>query len=87
MTLSNAFEKSIAKTLRQVQSLSQGTHSRILMTGGVRVIFLGQKFWPKVIFFGSMKDAGFFLGRKKREGFFWIAKKELRDFWGYAKKK
>ena len=38
-------------------------------------------------FFGSMKDAGIFLGReKKTEGFFGVAKKELRDFFGYAKK-
>ena len=51
------------------------------------MIFLSLKFWPKVIFFGSMKDAGIFWGReKKTEGFFWVAKKELRDFFGYAKK-
>ena len=37
--------------------------------------------------FGSMKDAGIFLGRKKKtEGSFWVARKELRDFFGYAKK-
>ena len=29
------------------------------------MIFLGLKFWPKVIFFGSMKDARIFLGAKK----------------------
>ena len=51
------------------------------------MIFLGLKFWPKVIFFGSMKDAGIFMGReKKTEGFFGIAKKGLREFFGYAKK-
>ena len=55
--------------------------------GGVRVIFLGLKFWPKVIFFGSMKDSGIFgESRKKTEGFFGVAKKELRDFLGCAKK-
>ena len=55
--------------------------------GGVRVIFLGRKFWPKVIFLGLWKTPGFFLGcKRKTEGFFWVAKKELRDFLGYAKK-
>ena len=45
--------------------------------GGFRVIFLGLKFWPKVIFFGSMKDAGIFMGReKKTEGFFGLRKKD-----------
>ena len=39
--------------------------------GGVRGIFLGLKFWPKVIF-GSMKVAGSF----------WVAKKNKRVFWG-----
>ena len=51
-------------------NIYQGPHSHILMTGG-GVIFLGPKFWPKVIFFGSMKDAGIFFGsRKKTEIFF-----------------
>ena len=50
--------------------------------------FLGLKFWPKVIFFGSRKDAGSFMGReKKAEGFFWLAKIGLREFFRYAKKK
>ena len=50
--------------------------------------FWGLKFWPKVIFFGSVKDAGFFMGsRKKTEGFFGFAKKGLRDFLAYAKTK
>ena len=52
--------------------------------GGVRVIFLGLKFWPKVIFFGvyerlrgfggvAKKNGGIFLGCEKRtEGFFWV---------------
>ena len=41
------------------------------------MIFLGLKFWPKVIFFfGSMKDAGIFLDREEIQ----------RDFLGYAKK-
>ena len=45
-------------------------------------------FWPKVISFGSIRDARIFLGRKKNtEGFFWVAKKGLRDFFGYAKTK
>ena len=35
------------------------------------MIILGLKFWPKVIFFGSMKNAGNFFGlRKKNRGIF-----------------
>ena len=45
--------------------------------GGAQVIFLDLKFWPKVIFFRSMKDAGIF---------FWVAEKKTRDFWGLRKK-
>ena len=37
-------------------------------------------------FFGSMKDAGIFLGHKKKQRVFGVAKKGLRDFLGYAKK-
>ena len=57
--------------MTKIGSIAQGPHSHILTTGGVRVIFLGLRFWPKVIFFGgSMKDAGNFLGsRNKTEGF------------------
>ena len=51
------------------------------------MIFLGLKFWPKVIFwvYEIRQD---FLGRKKKktEGFFWVAEKGPRDFFGYAKK-
>ena len=43
---------------------------------GVRVIFLGLKFWPKVIF----------LGLSKTPGFFGVAKKNWRDFFGLQKK-
>ena len=46
------------------------------------MIFLGLKFWPKVIFWGSMKDAVIFLGwqKKKPRGIFLGCKKGLRDF-------
>ena len=27
-------------------------------------------------FFGSMKDAGIFLGREEKQGFFWVVKKD-----------
>ena len=47
------------------------------------MIFLGLKFWPKVIVLG-LRD--FFGSRKETQGFFWVSKKELRDFFGYAKK-
>ena len=53
---------------------------------GVQVIFWGLKFWPKVDFFGSVKDAGIFLGCEKKTGFFGCKKKKgLMDFLGYAK--
>ena len=40
--------------------------------GGVRENFLGLKFWPKGIFFESVKDAGIFCGsQKKNQEFFW----------------
>ena len=48
--------------------------------GGVRVIFLGLKFWPKVIFGVYEIRRDFFGSQKKREGFFWVAEKGLRDF-------
>ena len=54
--------------------------------GGVRVIFLGLKFWPKVIFFGCMKDARIFLGCGKKREIFWCCKKRTKGFFGYAKK-
>ena len=38
--------------------------------GGVRVIFLRLKFWPKVIFFGSMKRRREFLRSQKNRGIF-----------------
>ena len=44
--------------------------------GRFRVIFLGRKFWPKVIF----------LGLWKTPRFFWVAKKGPRDCFGYAKR-
>ena len=53
--------------------------------GEVRVIFLGLKFWPKVIF-GSMKVAGIFWFAKKNEGFLGVVKKGLRFFLGMLKK-
>ena len=56
---------------------SQGPHSHILMTGGVRVIFFRSEILAKGDFFGSMKDAGIFLGcKKKKEGFLWVAEKK-----------
>ena len=40
------------------------------------MIFLGLKFWPKVIFGGSMKDARIFGGREKKRNFFGLQKKD-----------
>ena len=53
--------------------------------GGVRVIFLGLKFWPKVIF-GSMKVAGIFWVAKKTRGFIGGCEKRIKVFFGYAKR-
>ena len=38
--------------------------------GGFRRIFLSLIFWPKGIFWGSMKDAGIFWGRENNAGIF-----------------
>ena len=51
--------------------LPQGPHSHILMTGGVRRIFLGLTFWPKWFFLGLWKTPGFFWVAKTTQGFFW----------------
>ena len=51
---------------------SRGPHSHILMTGGVRRIFLGLTFWPKGIFLGLWKTPGFFWVTKTTEGFLWV---------------
>ena len=55
--------------------------------GVVRVIFLGLKFWQKVIFsvYGRRWDS-FWVTKKKREIFLGCEKKGLRDFFGYVKK-
>ena len=72
-----------------VVRIPQGPHSHILMTGGgegggIRVIFLALKFWPKKIFWVYERGWGFFGSQKK--GLFWVVKKGLKDFFGYAKK-
>ena len=48
---------------------SQGPHSHILMTGGSDGFFWVWHFGQKG-FFGSMKDAGIFLGRENNTGIF-----------------
>ena len=47
----------------------QGPHSHILMTGGPKDFF-GSDILAKRDFFGSMKDAGIFLGRENNTGIF-----------------
>ena len=65
---------------------AQGSHSHILMTGGL-IDFFGSEILAKSDFLGSMKDAGIFWGHeKKTKGCFWVPKKGLSDFFGYAKK-
>ena len=48
---------------------AQGPHSHILMTGGSKGFF-GSDILAKRDFFGSMKDAGIFLGRENNTGIF-----------------
>ena len=48
------------------------------------MIFLGLKFWPKVIFWVYERCRDFFGLRKKTEGFFGVAKKGIRDFFGWT---
>ena len=56
--------------------------------GGGPSDFLGSKILAKGDFFGSMKDAGIFLGRdKKRRDLFGLRKENQGIFFGYAKKK
>ena len=50
--------------------------------GGGPSEFFGSEILVKSDFFGSIKDAGIFLGREKTEGFFWVSKKVIRDFFG-----
>ena len=44
--------------------------------------FFGSEILSQCDFFGSMKDAGIFLGCKKKQEFFWVAKKETKGFFG-----
>ena len=55
--------------------------------GGVRVIFLGLKFWPKVIFWGLWKTPGFFGVAKKTEVVFLGCKKKIKGFFLQLQKK
>ena len=48
---------------------------------------MGPKFWPKVIFFGSVKDAGIFFGSQKKPGIFWSCEKRTKQYFGYTLKK
>ena len=63
-----------------------GTPLTYFNDGEVRVIFLGLKFWAKVIFWVYERRRDFFGSRKKDRGIFGVAKKGLRDFLGYARK-
>ena len=44
--------------------------------GGVRVIFFGSEILARSDLFGSMKDAGIFLGPEKERDFFVLRKKD-----------
>ena len=64
----------------------QGPHSHMLMTGRSEWFF-GPEILAKVSFFGSMKDAGIFLGREEKQRGFLGCKKGQRDFFlGMLKK-
>ena len=54
--------------------------------GGERVIFWGQKFWPKVIFWVYEKPQDYLGCKEKTNGFFLGCEKGLRVFWGMLKK-
>ena len=54
--------------------------------GRLRVIFLGLKFWPKVVFWGLLKTPGFFGSQRKNRGIFLGCEKRTKGFFGYAKK-
>ena len=53
-------------------NITQGSHSHILLTEGVRGIFLGLKFWPKGIFLGVYGEHGDFFGLRKKPEIFWV---------------
>ena len=58
---------------------SQGPHSHVLMTeggGGVPSDFFGSEILARSDLFGSMKDAGIFLGPEKERDFFVLRKKD-----------
>ena len=54
------------------------------MMGGDPSDVLGSEIFAQSDFFGSMEDAGIFLGSEKKKGF-GVVKKGLRDILGYAK--
>ena len=62
------FSKSTERKNGQ-DNYAQGPHSHILMTGGPKDFF-GSDILAKRDFFGSMKDAGIFLGRENNTGIF-----------------
>ena len=49
------------------------------------MIFLGLKFWLKVIFWVYERCQDFLGCRKKQRDFFWLQKKGLSDIFGHAK--
>ena len=64
--------------------MAQGPHSHILMTGvGGPSDFCGSEILAKGDFFGSIKDAGIFLGREKKTGgiFLGCKKRTKGIFW------
>ena len=70
----------------RLKEFTPGAPLTYFNNGGLRVIFLGLKFWPKVVFWGLLKTPGFFGSQRKNRGIFWVAKKGLRDFLGMLKK-
>ena len=68
--MSKAFKLRIDRTCGNERELSQGSHSHILMTGGGPKDSFGSDILAKRDFFGSMKDAGIFLGRENKRGIF-----------------
>ena len=72
--------------MREIFWGAKGPHSCILMTGGPSD-FLGSEILAQNDFFGSMKYAGIFLGRKKKQrDFFGLRKKDQGIFLSMLKK-
>ena len=70
-----------------LKSSTPGAPLTYFNDGGVQVIFLGLKFWPKVIFWGLLKTPGFFWIAKRNRGIFLGCEKRTKGFFWVCYKK